>query len=865
MILKVVVGLLFLLGSGAGFAQSGVAAEKGAMRNIDRHRWRKANEHLQKSLKQDSVNAATRYAFAVFYFHPENPAFDLDSAHHFAVGALHDYARNPSMARDRLMRLATDSAGLVSLKERIDSTAFATARHDNTEAAYQKFLSHFPSARQRDLAVSLRDEIAFQHAVAENSVQAFLQFVRRYPLAARAGEAQARYARLLYDTETADGQLATYEKFLHEHPETPYRKEADGHIFEIATADGIPARFIEFITRYPTNTFVSKARRMLFYMLSEQEAPEWPRGLLNDSLRFLLAVNKTYLAPILQNGRYGFIDKDGQEVFSPQFEKISDDYLCGYITDGVLHVDNKLITRTGSQVYSGAFTAVTDLGIGFLKIATPGGVTVVHKGGFVVIDSVGDARIVGNRYIAVRRNGAWQLATLTGRLFDHETWDTISSIGHAIVFSSDDKKFLMLQRTLRDCAAGAPLPLSEPFDEVKLWSNGHIWGRSGEFQGVLNDSLHRVIGFDRHVLTRTFFGAMAQVPHGLTLYNEAGKRSSTFEAVNIIGRHVAVRKNRAWYAFDVGAHEVRGNGYDSLTARGAFMVGHRADSVYIYFEHGRPMPFFRPHAVSFIPGMDSASFLLVEERRDAKSVFDLAGKKLFTATFDAIEYAGQGVFVITRKGKKGVLGMAGERLLPVEFDAVGSAKDQRLSLLKDQRFGAYRIATKKYIRPQYERNLLPYNENILTTFRDGHYGFLEWNNKALSAFEFDEIRYWDDSVALVKTGGQWRLYSIFTGEFDAANLRKVTIVNDSDAEKVAIVQEGNRYGILSSRRHEVIPATFTQIINVGSAEEPLYFTETHVKEASLFVIIYYDRLGNFLRKEIYDDAMDYDKIYCSDN
>jgi hypothetical protein len=38
-----------------------------------------------------------------------------------------------------------------------------------------------------------------------------------------------------------------------------------------------------------------------------------------------------------------------------------------------------------------------------------------------------------------------------------------------------------------------------------------------------------------------------------------------------------------------------------------------------------------------------------------------------------------------------------------------------------------------------------------------------------------------------------------------------------------------------------------------------------VEEASVFVVIYYDRNGKFLRREVYQEADDYEKIYCPDN
>jgi hypothetical protein len=78
-----------------------------------------------------------------------------------------------------------------------------------------------------------------------------------------------------------------------------------------------------------------------------------------------------------------------------------------------------------------------------------------------------------------------------------------------------------------------------------------------------------------------------------------------------------------------------------------------------------------------------------------------------------------------------------------------------------------------------------------------------------------------------------------------------------------IVKKDNLMGVMSTRRGIVIPLNFSDIINVGSPETPMYFTEKHVHEASLFVVIYYDDQGRFLRKEVYEQD-DYDKIYCQD-
>jgi hypothetical protein len=79
-----------------------------------------------------------------------------------------------------------------------------------------------------------------------------------------------------------------------------------------------------------------------------------------------------------------------------------------------------------------------------------------------------------------------------------------------------------------------------------------------------------------------------------------------------------------------------------------------------------------------------------------------------------------------------------------------------------------------------------------------------------------------------------------------------------------IIQQDNNFGVISNLSGVVIPATFSDILNVGSADEPLYFTEKHVEEASLFVVIYYDEKGKFLYREAYE-IEDYERIYCTGN
>lgn len=850
-----------VLKSGVTFAQ---AAEKTAMRNIEKQRWQKAEAKLRRALSKDAVNPPVRYVLSVFYFRSDNPAYDLDSAYHYALTALDDYTLTPGRERDRLRRIPLDSAGLLALRQRIDSAAFEVARNANSEEGYIHFLSHFPHAAQRVLAEELRDEVAYVDALRQNTYQAFRSFLERYPKASRAQDARARYDRLLYLDHTKDKRLNSYVSFLAAHPETPYAGEIYQHIFEISTADGKAESFLTFMDQYPRSGLAKRAGQMAFHILAEEGDAAWPEGLLSDSLRNLLALEKVFLIPVLRNDRYGFMDENGREVLAPQFESIPAGYLCGPVTDDVLMVDDKLIARNGSLIHDGRADDIDQMGIGFLKLTTHGRVSVVHKAGFAVADSLQDARVLSKRFLALKKFDSWFLYTLTGKLLDANPWDDILSFKDVVVFRSGKKSFLARKDQLGGMADGNSLELPAAFDEVKLWPHDLIWVKQGALEGVVDQSLQPVVGLGKQTLTPAFFGISAEGPDGFALYNWLGQKASGFSGVKISGQWVAVRKRDAWLLFDPRFQQIESRPYDTIRIEGPFVIGQLTDTVYVHFTGNRIRMFTPAVNVSFIPGMDTTSFLLVEDQRQ-KTLYDLRGRKMFSGDFDAITYAGEGTFVVTRKDKKGLVNASGDDLLGADFDAIGSVQGQVVFLLKNKHFGSYNIRDKKLIKPQYDRNLHPYTQELLTTFRDGFYGFLGWDNKPVGKFEFDEINYWNDSVALVRKGAYWNLYDIAHAKITGGNLRSISMVKNTAEEKVAIVQRDNNFGVISNRRDVVVPVSFTDIINLGSEDTPLYFTEKQVREASLFVVIYYDRMGNILRKEIYEDPASYDRIYCPDN
>src|SRR5690606_24803712 len=277
-----------------------------------------------------------------------------------------------------------------------------------------------------------------------------------------------------------------------------------------------------------------------------------------------------------------------------------------------LVADHQLVARNGSVVFRGEVDHMTDIGAGFLKIETAGLVHILHKSGFLLAENVTDAHIIAGSFIAVRKDNPWFLYTLTGRLLDDRGWEAITAIGDVVVFSDGGQKFVIGKHDLSRGAEGDPLPLSKPFDELRPWQDGLIWGRSGEFEGVLDQSLNGVVRFDRHALTPTFFGAIATAPHGVVVYNPQGRKSTVFDQVQLLAKNVGVKKGGRLFLYDPVAHVMKSRSYDSLRAEGAFVVGIRGDSVYVHFSGERYLPLYRPGNIAFVPGRNATPFLAIE-------------------------------------------------------------------------------------------------------------------------------------------------------------------------------------------------------------------------------------------------------------
>jgi hypothetical protein len=856
---------IFLLCTATFFSASveGQSTTDLALKNLQRQKWQRAYELLTKSLAKDSLNVTAKYVLAQYFFSEENPAFHLDSAYHHVLQALNDFEKTKVKQRERLRRFPVDSAKLVHLRSQIDSVAFAYANGIQTEIAWIYFIDNFSFSSALPRAKELRDSIAYADAVQEKTYKSFEKFFQKYPEARQASDAHQHYERLLFTEKTSDQKLKSFERFLAEYPQSPYRFIAEQTIFEYQTASGEYQKFVDFIRSYPQNSFVRKAKNILFHLIRENERlQKWPAEFSTDSLKSVIELKKDYLVPFVSNKKLGLMDSEGNEIIPAQADSLDQVYSCGNIDEDVISLPDKIIAKNGSVIWPRGITNIDELGSGFLLIEEGECLHLIHKTGFTIGEScIDDAKILNGKLIAIQKNRQWSILTLSGRPLIQNLED-VFCVRDVIGIKRNAKIKL---HTIAGLTNLPPSPESRgisEFDEMNSWNNDLVYVRKGNKTGLIDQSLNTFIEPGHHNFNPSSFGVIVTDSSGVRLYNYSGQKSKIFQHALAQNPWVAV-KDSLWSVLEGKTLNSLGSHCDTVYFSGRFAVAYKKDSCKIFFS---PQHFWNGRHVTgleFIPGKDSSAFLMIEQR-EKKTLYNEKGEKLFTTSFDKIQYAGHNLFIVHKKEKKGLMNHQGKLLLPVEYDAIGTINNGIVSLLKSMKFGLFDCVRKKLIPTYYAKNLIPYNSSIMTAYKNGLYGFLGWDNKSFSKFEFNDIQFWNDTTALVKRNSQWMLYEIKTRKVLLDQIKDLQMIRSTPTEKLAIIYQGANHGVIHNQKGTIIPISYTDVINVGSPEKPLYFTEKFVKEASIFVVIHYNDQGKMVRKEIYDQE-DYDKIYCVQN
>jgi hypothetical protein len=864
-------------------ATSAHAEGKRAFKLLEKGDYDKLVELLDKSIAKDSINAGARYVYSLLYLTPKYRNYSIDTAYLFINKAIADYELHTVKVKENLAKLDIDEAALSRQKLAVEQHAFRRAKAQHTLSDYNYFLMTFSGAVQSDSAIAFRNEIAFNEAVETDTYEAFQKFIHTYPDALQIEAAKKKYEELLYLTMNDDRKLESFERFLRNNPNSPFRDDAERNILEISAADHDLDSYMTFVERFPTSKMRKRALDLLYHAYKSHSSAEGFSNKFNilqqeDSLMQMVEAETGHLMAIFEMERYGFSMLTGEKLIDFTYSEIKEDYYCGSIADDFLEVkqdgEQLIVSRKGGVIFRGAYNSVEDIGSGALKIGRDGYFGVIHKSGFQILDfKYSDVGLVANAFIKYQFNGKWGLKTFSNRDVLPAEYEDIFSEGRFVIVK--DKGLFAIQN-VENLARAANLikpKLEFRYDDYELIYASQLLLYKDDMETVMDMNLKENLALGKQNFFEFYGGWLVRKDGKYRVYDQIFYPLSDleFDYIDYNKSRAALKYKNKWGIYNADTDFPSTFRYDSVRFLseqiGIIMSG---DSTFAVFDNGNLIDISYSRETRLLrstSAMDSeksreAQYLLTKTAKGIFRVFNIYGVKILDERYNSVEAMGYEYLLVDKSGKKGLVHKSGKQALKVNYDAIGNYDNGYVSTLISGKFGIYNYDKNVLLSTKYQKALKPFGSLYFIGSKGSSFGLVNLENKDVTPYNFDQILDWNDSVALVKTSNEWKLYDIKNKKYVFEGISEYKVLRDDDEEKILLITKESSSGILSNKYGLVVGPTFNDIVNIGTKETPVYFCEKYIREAEFYVVIYYDAKGKILRKQIFTDPEEYEKIYC---
>ncbi|MTI33381.1 WG repeat-containing protein [Xanthovirga aplysinae] len=847
---------------------------------LDENDFDRLEKGIQASISKNNINPISRYSYSLLFVNDSFPRYNVDSAYYYVLGAIVDLDSLDSKKSNRIVKAGLSIDTLQYQKSHLDSLAFNIALEKNTESDYQYFIGLHPDAKQVPEAIHRRNGLAFEKAQKLNTYRAFREFVDKYPDAEQVKEANEFYSYLLFEEKTQDKDRIAYDQFLKNYPTNPYIDQAYLRLYYIVTAPNTEEAYLDYIKSYPNSPYHQKALNAFFYYYtSTHKGKDFLRdfgSMANDSLKEAALWADTLLIPIVKDQLYGLMNAEGKVVLPPTYEHISSEYLCDCIRGSFFVASSQespqILSKNGQILYNKPFDHVEDLGFGLIKLEKDGNFGLFHQSNNEILPKgYEEIRLLENSFIIYRKNGLWGLATINGEEIFSNQFEEIYSEGQFIIFDNGNRLALSKKEKLLRSIESYPLNLTFIYDEAEEVSEGFILASEGEKETLLDKNLKTVIPLKKQEITQWYGGWLTKNSNGYSVLDRNFQPflNQKVEKVKFNPNWFAFESNHKWSLInnsDSTEFLVTGDSLNLLNPD--FAILYKGDSTQLFFNGGKQVNISNTKSQTLLSTYSpdqkkEESYLFIVLSNNSKEVYNNKGEVILKGNYDEVDLSGNFLLKARRGQKISLVNHEGEQLLPLAYEGIGKFSEGLVPILLRGKFGAYQVENKQLIKPVYSTQLKVYNDSLLIAKKNGTTGLIDLKNESITNFEFDDITYWTDSLALVKRNDYWSLYNIYEDENVYDEIIDPFFIRQDQEEKLIIFRNDKGFGVLSSLKGEVVPAGYNDVINIGAPENPVFFAEKYIDEADFYIGIYYNEEGKIIRRQSFNEE-DYDLIYCDE-
>ena len=842
---------------------------KRVIRTLEKGDITKAKELLEIQISKDSINPGSRWMYARLLSCDSLPQYyDLDQARTYGQQAVSDFQQANEKIKLAFIETPFSLLNIQKTNTDIENQTYEKVLSQYTMDDFRSFLSLYPKSVYKENILFRIDSLAFDSVQHINNWRSYENYVKTYSTSRFSSQAKARYERLLYEDKTKNNDIGEFKNFIKDYPNSQYVTTAFDVIFKRTLNLNTYNSFLNHLENYPQSQYSEELLSILYHMNPKiffeiSKFHNFKRKI--DSLRVISALNTPPLLPYFEQGKIGFINLQGIPILRPKYHSLlKQELLCQTLQNDIIGVSSpsgikQLINRAGTSIYSGPIITYEDLGFGFLKITEPTQIKIIHKSGKILFDELIDAAIVDKRWLKLKKEDGWALATYTGKILTPFTYDEIDTLGNFWKFRKGKQMAFHNLSFVQEGIEKNHLTPTFLADDYELINDSLILIYHEGKQALLESNMNFYIPWeaDRDI----YIGENYHYTRGKSDYKIYNEQIIEDLGINIFEDlidhqpYLALKKDQ-WYLINPKGTFIKVDSIQSL--RELALVIRNPNSSYVLFPNEQSLLINEEATLNSLQfrnlqGKVKSRYLL-KIHKDVNEVYNKKGKLMFKGNFDHINMLTDSLFKITLNNKQGVWNSKGNVVIPIEYDFI-EQKNHLAQLLKNGKITGFDLDHNIKLPDQYEdlfEQLGPY----YLTKKESLKGLINRDGDVVIDFKYQNIISLNDSLFWVQTDSSWSLIT---------NHQKRILQGISTytpiAKNIFRYLKNNKYGLIYGNQSIHYPAEYDAIQPILYHDTPLFQFQIFVAPAPFHVVITRDFSGQLVYSQAYRPH-EYEQMVC---
>lgn len=827
---------------------------------MDKKEYEKAYELIMKGYEKEPQNPGVPYYHTKLLFDISNRYYNLDSARITAEKSKNLYERATQELIDEMNEEGISIDSISHLHEKIRDRSFQIAIENLTIESAYSFQKKFPESVYEEILNYKVDSIKFRIARLANTEYDLQKFIATNPESAFISLADSMLDGLRYIKLSETGNLKGYYAFHDSYPNSRHNEKVEEFILTTSTGTHSISKYIDFIEIAKSSSLRKKAADVLFYLTDEENVGQHPN---QDSIQKARLLSEVELYPVMQNGLFGFYNKQGLSKIDHLYAGIFEDYKCELTNDSWVFVRGEnggiILTKDGKKILNEVdnYRHVSkDLAL----IERDDLWYLFHKSGFKILNTpVEDAETIGNKWIKVKSGNRWGLFTYMGLQVAEIIYDNISKMESFWVFEKNQLIALYTESLILEEIEERGISLEFKFDDIELVDKNTLIGFRDNRECLLDSTLNFLIPWGRYEIYPESSGWYLRSSEGYRLYD--------YSEEDLMDRHYSyLESNDGWLTLKTE------NDWMLLPRSGSMLPSREYDSVKLVNEVAAIVITDEKQTLLYSSGgkislsneciqtFPTKNGLLSLSDGKNMTILNSQGEKIISGKFQRATFLNDSLIRVQVRDNQGLIHVNGEWVLNPVFDSIDEKNGLMLTLI-DGKIGCYDPIKDELMTTEYEARVEKIKDYYLAK-KDGAFGVVDHLKNEIISFNYDEIMLWNDTSYLVKNEGQFSIINE-SEEIIYGPIEGLKHVLSNDMHSIYRFIEGGKYGLFSNQYDKLLAAEFTDIFNIGSDQSPLIFADQHLDKAGFHVVSYVDEMGKLILSKAYT-LEEFEDILCDE-